>query len=145
MKYQVFFYSVTLILLLCGNNYSQSFTWYEEYGSVHYHEWGEEVVQTGDGGYFAVGNRYPYSAGLLLKTDSLGNQQWIKSIWNPEALLVVNSFDTTLDSGYIYTGHTVSGRYHLYIAKTNLDGQKLWDKIYGFEELGRSIKNVTTG
>jgi len=132
-------YTISLILLISEFLFSQQTSWYKEYGSVHYFESLIQVIQTSDGGYFAVGNRYPYSSGVLLRTDSLGNELWSKSIWHPQTDIYINSFDTTLDSAYIFICN------NSYIVKTDLQGSTLWDKNIGVNITGRSIKQITTG
>ena len=51
-------------------------------------EQGETVIQTPDGGYLLGGFRYDPAVyhslnALVIKTDSLGNEEWTKTYGNP--------------------------------------------------------------
>ena len=73
--------------------------WEKQYGGSR-DDRGEKVFQTLDGGYLISGVNYDaqgYRNGLLIKTDSLGNQQWMKTYgglgenWYAKAIMAPDS------------------------------------------------------
>ena len=100
-------------------------------------EWGYSVQQTTDGGYVIVGFADPTGMGIfnvrLIKTDSIGNNPWIKTFGG-------SSSDggkfvrQTSDGGYIIVGDTYSfgaGSRDVYLIKTNSSGDTSWTKTFG--------------
>jgi hypothetical protein len=92
-------------------------------------------ILTGDANI--VGLRYSY---LLLKTDSLGNQQWYKTYTDNHAYrsYAGNSVIQTPDSGYCIGGdggywNPPATYYHsiVEIIKTDKQGNQQWKKTYG--------------
>lgn len=103
---------------------------------------GWNIIQTPDhgfligaGGYIAT-QKQSYT-GLIIKTDSLGNEQWRKSIgsqYNDWYCVVANAPDGNLIVGTA----TATGQYtpdvsfrRIRICKINQSGAVLWDKSYG--------------
>jgi hypothetical protein len=90
--------------------------------------------QTSDGGYIAIGNTRTINANKvawLIKTDSNGNKLWDKVVEGPvsEDLSYRSSGgQQTSDGGYIIVGET--SKDHLWLAKTDANGNKLWDKTF---------------
>jgi len=92
--------------------------WYKTFGDVDEEDWAYSIDQCTDGGYIisgyhnlAVGHNMD---GWLIKTDSLGNMEWDKTVADT-ARYQFRSVQQTDDGGYIVTG----GRY-LYVP-TNKD------------------------
>jgi hypothetical protein len=120
-------------------------------------DWGNSVRQTKDGGYILLGTTKSYSpdgfeAGCLIKTDVIGNIEWIKTYGEegPYNIDVAYSVDQTDDGGYIFTGNTQSyglESTQLWLVKTDSKGKEEWNNIYGGKELdhGYSVKQTDDG
>ena len=70
---------------------------------------------------------------VLVKTDSFGNQQWIRKFGFSPGDSVFHSVQQTSDRGYILAGATKSyfGSYDFLLIKTDENGNELWQKTYG--------------
>lgn len=77
--------------------------------------------RTADGG-FIIGTQVP-----LLKTDSLGYQQWQRTF---DDVFGVGHAIQTADGGYVATG-TAHGDAGSYLLKTDGNGNKQWMRTYG--------------
>lgn len=110
--------------------------WQNTYGGSNDDE-GYDVKQTSDGGYIITGYTKSLGAGgndvYLIKTDSLGNQEWTRTFGGPqddEGYSVLQ----TIDGGYIIAGVTSSfavGGRDVWIVKTNSSGLQEWTKSLG--------------
>jgi hypothetical protein len=109
--------------------------WARRYGDGLFNE-GHDVIQTQDGGYLATGLTHLQlggpSAVFLVKTDSLGVLEWGRSIGS-------HSWDfghvvREVDGGYLVAGYGYTmafGGQDIFIAKVDLQGNLLYDKVYG--------------
>jgi len=126
--------------------------WENTYGGKNF-DFGGSIQQTSDGGYIIAGCTFSYSIGsgdvYLIKTDSNGNSQWVKSFGG-------NDYDTgrsvqqTTDGGYIITGYTSSygsGNYDVYLIKIDSFGELQWEKTFGGNEsdYGQFVKQTSDG
>lgn len=111
------------------------------------------VQQTTDGGYVLTGYTASSGAGLddmlLVKTDSLGNQQWLKT-FGGTGRDYGQSVQQTLDGGYIVVGYTLSygaGGDDLWLVKADLNGNQEWYITYGgsSSDVGYCISKTTDG
>jgi len=133
-------------ILLIRTNYQGDTIWTKTFGGSNY-DTGEDIKETSDNGYIVVGHTLSYGNGeadvYLIKTDSLGNEEWMKTIGGPETDWGL-SIRQTSDNGFIITGTTnISNpsNYDLYLVKTNEIGDIEWIRNYGGlgKERGNSI------
>jgi len=126
--------------------------WDKTFGGIMWDE-GYTVLQTSDGGYILAGRTASFGAGFydawLIKTDADGNKVWDKtfggSSWD-EGLAV----QQTSDGGYILAGPTNSfgaGSMDAWLIKTDADGNKVWDKIFGGsgDDVARAVQQTSDG
>jgi hypothetical protein len=111
------------------------------------------VEETSDHGYIATGYTKSSGAGqkdvLLLKVDSLGNEEWSKTHGgnlNEEGYCVRQ----TADGGYVVVGYTEShgaGGADVWLLKTNASGDLTWSRTHGGScgEIGRSVLQTSDG
>ncbi|RQW79645.1 MAG: hypothetical protein EHM14_07965, partial [Methanothrix sp.] len=99
---------------------------------------GSSIRQTADGGYIIAGKTRSVSSdgyydALLIKIDKFGNEVWKNTFAGPmddEADLAL----PTSDGGYIIVGTTNSygaGDYDAWLIKTDGEGNRVWDNIFG--------------
>jgi len=122
---------------------------YGEGGSFGY-----SVEQTNDGGYIIVGygsfdNGYGLRDICLIKTDSSGYLEWVKT-FGGEDIDVGCSVKQTYDGGYIIVGETKSygaGHSDVWLIKTDEYGDMIWDQTYGGSEydIGDSVLQINDG
>ena len=110
--------------------------WNKTFGGPDYDST-NSVQQTTDGGYILAGSKGLYGMGgsdvWLVKTDSNGNKQWDKT-FGGTGHDYAHSVQQTADGGYILAGYTQSygaGRPDVWLVKTDADGDRQWDKIFG--------------
>jgi hypothetical protein len=108
------------------------------YGGPQY-EWANDIIQTPDLGFIAVGSWRPvstpeyYNQYWILKIDSVGTQEWLKTYGGPYAD-ILNAICPAGDGGYLVAGYTDSqgtGYYDFSLMKINSSGDSLWTKTYG--------------
>ena len=126
--------------------------WNQTYGGPDY-DFGYTVYEIVDG-YIIGGGTKSFGAGdfdyWLIKTDSDGNMEWDKTFGGSGPETCRRMVQTT-DGGYIISGFTHStkifGKMSCWLVKTDVDGNKLWDKtIEGTRHSGAwSIRQTTDG
>ena len=124
--------------------------WNRTYGGKGF-DWASSVIETSDGGYAVAGSTYASDEMVydcwLVKTDSLGNQQWNKTYggpYNDYAASVVQTIDggyaisgiknSFNDGGYsiaVFRDLFVVGNADAWLVKTDSSGNELWNKTYG--------------
>ena len=109
-------------------------------------DYGNSLDQTTDGGFIIAGHSGSYSNNwsdvYLLKTDSLGNQQWYRIFSASQYDNRGEEVQQTSDGGYIIVGHTFRGDYSdLYVIKTFPSGYAEWTQTFGgnLADLGYSV------
>jgi len=129
--------------------------WQKNYGGP---EWspgldeGWSIAQTNDGGYIIAGLTESYGTigdVYLIKTDVNGNLLWQKNYGGPK-WDIGYSLALTSDGGYIIAGKTESygaGGSDVYLIKTDVNGNLLWQKNYGGprRDEGRSVAQINDG
>ncbi len=112
-------------MLLIKTDSNGNTIWEKTYGGSG-RDYGNGVIQTNDGGYVVAGYTLSYGAGSedvwIVKTDSSGNQQWMKTLGGAQSDIgyFINYTD---DGGLIVTGHTLSfgaGVHDVWLIKLNL-------------------------
>ena len=111
--------------------------WQRRFGGLYW-DAGRYLCQTKDGGYIIIGETESLGHGemeypdvYLVKTDSVGNQEWYKTFdWGD--LDNGNAIATTDDNGYILTGSTrISWHEDMFLIKTDSLGNVVWQRTYG--------------
>ena len=104
------------------------------------------VQQTKDGGFILAGSTLNGAMSQdfwLIKTDANGNKVWDKTYGGINTEYVY-SVQQTNDGGYILIGETFSfgeGNGDVWLVKTDVNGNKLWDRTFGGNELD-SVREV---
>ena len=130
--------------------------WSQTFGNaINYPEWGKSVQQTSDGGYIITGQSAITNANsndegevCLIKTDSLGVQQWTKTFGNINENDEGRFVQQTSDGGYIITGITYYSGYKMYLIKTDVNGDSLWTRTFGDvsnDSKGNAVQQTTDG
>jgi hypothetical protein len=146
--------SIDTDVLLLKTDEGGNQLWNRTFGGDNMEE-AHSVQQCLDGGYIITGNK-----GLdlwLVKTDADGNLLWDKT-YGGDYKDEGNSVQQTIDGGYIITG-TFDGNTravgsgdvpaHLWLIKTDADGNLLWNKTYGSDGMvssdGQSVQQTIDG
>ena len=110
--------------------------WQKTYGGTN-NDFGEAVVQTSDGGFAIAGITESFGAGArdvyLVKTDASGNLVWQKT-YGGTSYDYGGSVVQTSDGGFIIAGYTNSfgaGGTDVFLVKTDVSGNLVWQKTYG--------------
>ncbi|OGN91911.1 MAG: hypothetical protein A2Z75_06570 [Chloroflexi bacterium RBG_13_50_10] len=132
--------------------------WDKAFGTGEEINAGRSVQQTTDGGYIVCGITKSYgaantgagptkSSARLIKTDADGNKLWDK-IFSDQVDIAATSVQQTTDLGYVLCGMKSSDdpfKAGVWLMKTGPDGDKLWEKTFGGEELSfaNSVRQTT--
>jgi hypothetical protein len=99
---------------------------------------GQAVEETDDSGIivcgYAMNTVYNKQNTVLVKTDSLGDTLWTK-IYGGEIIRSSSSIKQTNDYGFIIVGSRIDGltsNLVAYLLKTNVNGDSLWEKQFGY-------------
>jgi len=124
--------------------------WEKTYGGPK-NESGHSISISKDGGYAMLGHIDELGeAGFdtyLVKTNSIGNQEWEKNygdIYEDSGRDIIS----TTDGGYALFGYTqnkMAPNYDMHLIKTNQNGEAQWMKSFDNQggELGFSVKQTT--
>ncbi len=111
---------------------------------------GYSLQQTSDSGFIIVGRTESFGAGQgdvhLIKTDASGNEIWEKTFGGSNVEYGY-SVQQTSDGGFIIVGFTWSfgaGNTDIYLIKTDVNGNKIWEKTFGGSgyEFGYSVQQT---
>lgn len=130
-----------------------NYQWHQLYGN-NLAEHGQSVIETPDGGYLIGGFRYDPSEyhtmdALVIKTDSLGNEEWTKTFGNPNvdddmALVAMaddgNFLITSVYGEWIVSPGTRTGR--ICLVKVNNEGVTIWQKKIAPKMYHCNIRNI---
>jgi hypothetical protein len=125
------YFKETVLVKLDANG---SFLWNNTFGDIGENAF--SVLQTSDGGY-AIAGYTSVGLGLnyfLIKTDSLGNQTWIKTYGGTNEYDLAYSLVQSNDGGYALAGYTNSfgaGSNDFWLVRTDSSGNMLWNNTYG--------------
>ncbi len=126
-------------------------SWMKSFGGFN-DDMGIEAQQTSDGGYIVVGETrksilmFENSDVWLIKTDEQGNIEWEQSFGGSEddrGSYVIQ----TNDNGYLIAGNTRShsnGKTDVWLIKTDVNGEKVWDKTFGYGEFDSGSEIIQT-
>jgi len=127
--------------------------WRRYYESGPYNK-GINVIPTPDGGFalscykWVPQNNTAHN--YLIKTDSLGNEQWrrfIGGLYKDGPLYLANSPDSTIVGAYEYSDGLAPSSSDSYnriaVVKYTLQGDNLFEKIYGESILNRRVSSIT--
>ena len=114
--------------------------WTRTYGGMYggtTDDFGQDVVQTDDGGYALVGTTF-LGAGdvFLIRTDANGNELWNRQYggyFDERGYSIAR----TSDGGFLIVGETNSfsaGYSDAWMLKVNADGDSLWSQAFGGTE-----------
>ena len=123
-------------------------------GEDEYYYQGHSVVQTDDGGYAIGGFKFKIGSisrgdPLIIKTDSLGNEQWRINPGNPDVddnkVMLTTDSDGNIVAGTNY-GTQESGDHQwmvVKILKVTPEGEIIWDNDYTESGYDKFLLNTT--
>ncbi|MBL7810252.1 MAG: hypothetical protein JNN28_20690, partial [Saprospiraceae bacterium] len=131
-------------IYLVKSNCAGDIIWQRAYGGPAHERisWlmDRALIQTPDGGFLIIGHTNSYGHGgldnILIKTDSEGNQQWVK-IYGGSSDEYSRGISATSDGGFLITDYSFSnflpdlaiwGDIHL--TKIDANGNEQWTKLY---------------
>ena len=124
--------------------------WKKSFGG-YFNDEGYSVQQTDDGGYIVAGSTDSVYKGpqvYLIKTDANGTRQW-KKTFGGDSWDYSYSVRQTTDDGYIIAGETnsFSKESQLYLIKTDINGTREWQKMFGGDNWarGHSVQQTRDG
>ncbi|MCD4665389.1 MAG: T9SS type A sorting domain-containing protein [Bacteroidales bacterium] len=112
----------------------------------------KEIRKTSDNGYILIGTTHAFSGGeydfWLVKTDSLGNEEWNHAYGGNEYEFAVSVIQDC-DNGYLLTGATEAlhpDMYDLWLIKTDELGDIEWEIIFSDDDryIGASSMQTTS-
>lgn len=144
-------YKVLLMLVDSSGNEQ----WRRYYESGPYNK-GINVIPTPDGGFALSCYKWVpqnnTSHNYLIKTDSLGNEQWrryIGGLYADGPLYLANSPDSTIVGAYAYSDYSPpppsSNSYNrIAVVKYNLLGELIFEEIHGESIINRRVTSISS-
>jgi len=137
--------------LLKTNKYGDK-QWDNSFGFSTWYYLGYSVIQTSDGGYAIGGYRFligNINSGdpIVIKTDSVGKQQWFKNIGGPyvdNIAMVTLAADGNILIGtnYAFEMSGYDPKSKINIIKLDNQGNVIWNKMYGDITLNNYLNNI---
>jgi hypothetical protein len=128
-------YGTYSVLLVKTNSSGQSL-WSNTYGG-HGDDYGSQILVSMDNNIVICGFTYSFNAGgmsdiYLVKVDSKGDTLWTKSYHDDDQEIPFH-FMQTRNGEYLVTGTNEDNSQdsELYLLKTDVSGNKIWDKKIG--------------
>ncbi len=127
--------------------------WTRSYGESGHFMSGNQVKQTADGGFLIVGWYGPYvyydDSGFVIKTDSLGNEEWRQLYGLPGLVLDAFSDIALLQDGYVLGGGTFPSidDCDFLVTRITNTGTELWSARFGspYKEPNASVEVLQDG
>ncbi|KAB2951306.1 copper amine oxidase N-terminal domain-containing protein [Heliorestis acidaminivorans] len=126
--------------------------WEKNFGGKE-NDRGVAIRQSSDGTYILLGETFSFGAGgydiYLIKTDQDGKSLWTRTFGDKGWERAYN-IEETDDGGYIIVGKTSSqsnGSYDSYIIKTDPQGHKEWEVVYGQngKDMAKHVRQTPDG
>ena len=126
--------------------------WHRTYGTGT-DNWGADVIQTNDGGYIVIGNRFDAigSSIYVVKTDVTGDTLWssVQAGLGTSDCAFTTSLMATANGEVIILGTTRllgtnSDSTNNYLMKLNANGELIWGQTYGGQFEDRSGGVIST-
>jgi hypothetical protein len=126
--------------------------WNQTYGGTA-DDFGESLIQTGDGGYAIAGRTWSYGNGegdfWLVKTDKYGNMEWNQTYGEKRKDQAYSLIETS-DGGFVLVGDTTSydaEGIDVRLVKTDSSGNFQWSQMYGgtSDDYGYSVIQTSDG
>jgi len=115
-------------------------------------DYGRSCQQTSDGGFVISGTTYSYGEGnedaWLIRTNATGEEIWNQTYGTVKYERIYSVL--IVDDGYLLVGQTNSfgaGDYDVWLVKTDISGNKQWDKTFGGanEDIGTYVQKTSDG
>ena len=129
---------IVSIILLIGSQSNAQIAFFEEYAGDG-NDFGQGVVQLPDSSYVITGASSSFTGFqtdvFLLCIDSLGAYKWSTYVSHPETDWGRRVMYQEGDGFYVagYTNSMGNGGYDFYLFKTDLTGNLIWERTYGYE------------
>ncbi|NOY96966.1 MAG: T9SS type A sorting domain-containing protein [Chlorobi bacterium] len=143
-------------LLLLKTDSLGNYQWHKAFGDVSMAQKGTNVMKTPDGGYLIGGLNwdppvYESLDAMVIKTDSLGNEEWTNYFGNPDVDDDMAIVTSTIEGYYLIA--TVNGEWTLnpyngsragrmLLNYIDIDGNTIWAKKIGPTRFNFWIKNM---
>jgi len=125
--------------------------WIRTFGGIN-SDYGRSIQQVFNDGYILIGTTASFgnnNNAWLIKIDAEGNQEWDKTFGGSNDDFG-SCIKQTIDGGYIIVGWTNSfggGNNDAWLIKTDMQGNKEWDKTFGGNEndIGYAVQQTIDG
>jgi len=125
--------------------------WIRTFGGIN-SDYGRSIQQVFNDGYIIIGTTASFGDNndvWLIKTDVQGNKEWDKTFGGSNDDFG-SCIQQTIDGGYIIVGWTNSfggGNNDAWLIKTDVQGNKEWDKTFGGNDtdIGYSVQQTIDG